>query len=185
MVKINKKNIEICKRKGVRVAPTLIYGQKHITGVDDIIKVLSPPQQNRDGFGQGYLSSDEYVHSYQDSILNSGGDEEEDEMDPSVREQVIKQKMAALQKRRPQMSDTVDSKQRIRGGRKLRTGAPRQSSFASDDDFYRASGMDNIETTPSRNYMDEADGELMLEEYYLAEANQQGKKVGRIVSKRR
>lgn len=185
MIKINKKNIEICKRKGVRVAPTLIYGQKHITGVDNIIRVLQPPQQNRDGFGQGYMSSDEYIHSYHDSILNNGGDEEEDEMDPSMREQVLKQKMAALQKRRPQMSDSVSSDQRISGGRKLKTATPKHSSFASDEDFFRATGVDNIENTPTKNYMDDADGDLMLEEYYLAEANQNGKKVGRVVSKRR
>jgi glutaredoxin len=185
MVKINKKNFEICKRKGVRVAPTLIYGKKHITGVDDIIKVLSPPQTSKDGFGQGYSSADEYVHSYQDSILNTGGDEEEDEMDPSVREQVLRQKMAALQKRRPQMSDNVDTKQRLRGGRKTKAVSPKQSSFANDEEFYRATGVDNVQTTPSSNYMDESDGNLILEEWYLAEANQAGKKVGKVVSKRR
>lgn len=185
LIKINKKNFEICKRKGVRVAPTLIYNNKHITGVDDIIRVLSPPQQSKDTFGQGYLSADEYVHSYQDSILNTGGDEEEDEMDPGVREQVLKQKMAALQKRRPQMSETVDAKQRIRGGRKLNTSAPKQSSFASDEEFYKASGMDNVQRTPSNTYMEESDGDLILEEWYLQEANNSGKKVGKVVSKRR
>jgi glutaredoxin len=185
IIKINKKNVEICKSKGVQAAPTLIYGKKHITGVDDIIRVLSPPQQSKDGFGQGYLSADEYVHSYQDSILNTGGDEEEDEMDPGVREQVLKQKMAALQKRRPQMSDNVDSKQRLRGGRKLKASGGKQASFATDDEFYKASGVDNVQSTPSRNYMEESDGDLILEEWYLQEANNSGKKVGKVVSKRR
>jgi glutaredoxin len=185
IIKINKNNMEICKRKGVRSAPTLLYNNKHITGVDDIIRVLQPPKQAKDTFGQGYLSADEYVHSYQDSILNTGGEEEEDEMDPGVRGEILKQKMAALQKRRPQMSDNVPSNQKIRGGRKLTSTAPKKSSFANDEEFYKESGVDNIQRTPSNNYMDEADGDLILEEWYLNEANASGKKVGKTVSKRR
>jgi len=83
------------------------------------------------------------------------------------------------------MSDNVESKQRLRGGRQLKSTAPKQSSFASDEEFYRASGVDNMQGTPSRSYMDESDGDLILEEWYLQEANNSGKKVGKVVSKRR
>jgi hypothetical protein len=185
LIQINKKNVEIVKRKGVTQAPTLIYGKKHIVSLESILKVLTPPRETRDNFGQNHMSADEMLHDYHDSILNTGDIEDDDETDPSVREQVIRQKMAAMQKRRPQMSDDVGTAQHLRGGRKLKSRAPRQSEFNSDTEFARAAGMGNMQSTPSERYMDEADGELLLEDYYLDLANQGGKKVGKVVSKRR
>lgn len=185
IIKINKRNVEIVKNKGVKQAPTLIYGKKHIVSLENIIRVLTPPQKAHDNFGPSYTSADELVHNYQDSILNTGDIEEDDEMDPNVREQVIRQKMAAMQKRRPQMSDDVDTTMKLRGGRKLKKGSSKQSSFATDDDFRRAAGLEDMQGTPSQRYMEEADGDLILEDWYLDEAIAQGKKVGKVVSKRR
>jgi hypothetical protein len=185
IIQINKKNIDLVKQKGVTQAPTLIYGKKHVVNLENIIKVLTPPQESKDNFGHNHTSADELVHNYHDSILNTGEIDDEDDMSPESRREVIRQKMAAIQKRRPQMSEDVDSTHRLRGGRKLKAGNPKQTSFASDDDFQRAAGVDNIQSTPSQRYMDDADGEMILEDYYLSEAYAEGKKVGKVVSKRR
>jgi hypothetical protein len=185
IVNINKKNYELIKRRGVQKAPTLIFGDKHIVSLEKIIQVLTPRREARDNFGVSHMSADEMVHAFHDSILNTGDGDEEDETDPVVREQVIRQKMAAMQKRRPQMSDDVGSKQRLKGGRKIKSKPPQQNTFEDDASFMRAMGADNFEATPSQRYMDDADGELMLEDYYLDIANASGKKVGKVVSKRR
>jgi hypothetical protein len=39
-----------------------------------------------------------------------------------------------------------------------------------------AARVDNITETPVKKYMDDEDGALILEEYYLGEANASGKK---------
>lgn len=185
MIKVTKQNVDQVKAKGIERTPTLVYERKKYVSVEKIIKILTPPAEQKDHYGYGITSSDELVHTYHDAILNADDDEDAlDEDNPENRADVIRQKMAAMQKRRPEMSG-VDSTKKLKGGRKLKNNPMGKRKFESDDDFVKASRTDNIESTPIKGYMDEADGALLLEEYYLEEAKRSGKQVGQRVSRRR
>ena len=185
LIKVTKKNVQMVKKKGIDSTPTLVHHRKKFVSLEKIIKILTPPAEHRDHYGYGNTSSDDLVHQYHSTILDTGDDNrEDDELDPGVRESVIRQKMAAFQKRRPQM-EGVEKQKTIKGGRKVKAAQQTKSKFDNDDDFFRATGVGTVKDTPSKRYMEEADGDLILEDYFLEEAMKSGKKVGKTVSKRR
>lgn len=185
-IKVTGKNVAIVKKKGIDHTPTLVYNKRKFVSLEKIIRILTPPAEHKDHFGYGNTSSDDLVHQYHSTIIDTGDDEnaEDNELDPDVRGNVLRQKMAAFQKRRPQM-DGVDSTRKLKGGRKITAKQPAKSKFENDDEFRRAAQVDNVTETPTRKYMEEEDGAMILEDYYLDLANQSGKQVGRTVSKRR
>jgi hypothetical protein len=176
-IKVTKDNYAKIKQKGITETPALVIGRKKITGARNIIRLFEPCLQLRHGFSKGVTSADEEIHSWQMRLLDTGdenGDDDDD--DPSRRGDIIRHKMAALQKKRPEMRGT-DESATISGGRKIKSSGKVKSSFLDDADFIASTGVDNIEDTPHKSYLDEADGDLILEDYYLDEAYQQGKKV--------
>lgn len=184
-IKVTSKNVSMVKKKGIDHTPTLVYNRRKFVSLEKIIKILTPPAENKDHYGYGNTSSDDLVHQYHSTILDTGDDNrEDDDLDPDTRTNVIRQKMAAFQKKRPQM-DGVDVKNKLKGGRKVTARQPAKSKFDTDDEFRRAAKVDSVAETPSRKYMDEDDGAMILEDYYLEEANRSGKKVGKSVSRRR
>lgn len=183
IVKVTPRNAKIVKQSGVDRTPTLVYDGRKFVTLEKIVRILTPPELNQDSYGYGNTSSDELIHKYQDAILDTG--DEDDEMDPGKRGEVLRQRMAALQKRRPQM-EGVDKTRQLRGGRKVTAKPPPKSRFDTDDDFRKATRIDNIEDTPTKNdYMDDADGARLLEDYFNDEADRSGRKVGKVISKRR
>jgi hypothetical protein len=184
-IKVTSKNVAMVKKKGIDHTPTLVYNRRKFVSLEKIIRILTPPAEHKDHYGYGNTSSDDLVHQYHSTILDTGDDnKEDDDLEPDNRTNVIRQKMAAFQKRRPQM-DGVEGSRKLKGGRKVKTVQPTKSKFDTDEEFRKAARVDNIAETPSRKYMDEDDGAMILEDYYLEEANKSGKRVGRTVSKRR
>jgi hypothetical protein len=172
---ITEGNAQAVQRKGIRRTPTLIYYNRTFEGLDKIIKVLTPPKNNSENYGYGVTSPDEMLDKWQSDIIDSTAEEEEeDDMSPEARSEQIRRKMAQMQKNRPQMHG-VPSKNKISGGRKL-TAPKAQKEYSNDDDFLNASGISSVKATPASPYVDSADGELILEDYYLDEALKNGKK---------
>lgn len=185
IVRVTNTNVEGVKKRGIEHTPTLVIEGKSYVGLEKIVKVLTPPTDQRDSFGMGNTSPNDLINQYQQTILNTGDDNKEDnDMDPDVRSNVLREKMAQFQKRRPAM-EGVDKSAKVTGGRRVHPGSLGKSKFDTDDDFRRASGVDNITETPSQRYMDEADGDSILEDWYLQEAINSGKKVGKTVGRRR
>jgi hypothetical protein len=170
ILKSNPKNIRIIRELGVTALPTMVVNGKKIEGAEKIVKILTPVRDQQSGFGMGYDNPEESVRNM---MISNMGRPEDDDDEADNREEVIRKKMADFQKKRPQMSDNVPKDARINGGRQI---ISRQAPvFADDDDsFVRASGRDNITETPTIQNMD--DGDSILEEFYLDEAIQHGKK---------
>lgn len=175
-IQVNQNNLIQVRKMGIDRTPTLVHNKKKYVGLDQIMQILKPPTETRDGFGTGNLSPDEMIHKFQSDFIQEEGDEL-DEDDPANRDSVLKQKMLALQRRRPQMDAETADKTKLAGGKKLKTSGQPRTSFNSDDDFRRASGVDIITETPVRRYTAEEDGNMILEDYYLEEANMTGKRV--------
>lgn len=186
LFKINKGNLAKVKKLGIQRTPTLVYGKKKIVSLEKIMKILTPPSQRKDNYGYGKTSADEFVQDFQMAILDSESDD--DEFDQDNREAEIRQKMSAMQKRRPEMKG-VSKKQRLTGGKKLHKRQPKKDSFErgarGDREFRDMAGVDNIMETPTYGYMGEADGELLLEEYRNELADASGRKVGKNIRTRR
>lgn len=175
-VRVTKKNVAEIKRKGIEETPTLVVAGRMISGVRDIVKLFEPCLKLKHGFSKGITNSSDEIHKYQMSMLNAvDNEDDDDENDPDRRGEVIRKKMAALQKRRPEMRG-ADKTNVIPGGRKLKPTSKVKSSFLSDADFIASAGSDNIEETPFRSNFEEADGDLILEDYYLDLALEGGKK---------
>jgi len=175
---ISPKNAALVQKKGIRRTPTLIYGPRKFEGLDKIIQVLTPPKRSRETYGYGVSNPDEMLHKWQSDIIETAGadgeDEDEDDMNPTARESQLRQKMAAFQKQRPRM-EGVPSKNKITGGRKVKAGIV-QKEYGNDDDFLKDTNTLNVKQTPTSSYVEDTDGELILEDYYLAEAIKDGKK---------
>ena len=184
-ISVTNENIALVKKKGIDHTPTLVYNRRKVVSLEKIVKILTPPSEHKDHYGYGNTSSNDLVTQFQSSILDTGDDDpEEDDMSPEARSNALRQKMTAFQKKRPEM-DGVEKKNKIGGGRKVKSTQPAKSKFDNDEDFKRASGMDNIIQTPSKKYMDDEDGDMILEDYYLTEALNSGKKVSNKISRRR
>lgn len=161
------------KAMGIRNTPTLDFGGRKFVGADAITKVLTPPSRGVDRPPLNVANSEEYIMNYQQRIIASGEEEEQEDFGMT-----LQQKMAAFQKRRPEMLG-VDPKAALSGGRKLPPPKQTQSSFSSDDDFRSAAGLDNLEPTPASGYNAADDGLLLLEDYYNAEADRSGRHLTR------
>jgi hypothetical protein len=176
---ISSNNAAAVQKKGIRRTPTLVYGPRKFEGLDKIIQVLTPPKKGKETYGYGVSNPDEMMHKWQTDIIDAGvsGEDEDDETDntnPVARENQLRQKMAAFQKQRPRM-EGVPSKNKITGGRKIKAGGA-QKEYGNDDDFLRDTNTLNVKQTPTSSYVEDTDGELILEDYYLAEAYKDGKK---------
>lgn len=168
---ITKANSAMVSAKGVKKTPTLLYGNRKYEGLQNIIKILTPPDETKEHFGIGVTSPEDMLHKYQNEIMTRGEEEEDDdEHDPAYMEQRLKEKMAAMQKRRPEMRG-VSGKSSLKGGRALKTKKNDKKYHYSNGDsaFLHDAGKSNTNDTPS--YTEDTDGELILEEYYLTEAN--------------
>jgi hypothetical protein len=173
---ISPKNAAQVQRKGIRRTPTLIYGARKFEGLDKILAVLTPPKRNSETYGYGVSSPDEMLHKWQTDIIDTTDEDEEDndDMSPEARSNQLRVKMAQMQKQRPKM-EGVPGKNKIAGGRKVKTGVAHRD-YGNDDDFLKDSGTLSVKQTPTASYVEDTDGELMLEEYYLGEAYKDGKK---------
>src|ERR1700678_3268072 len=108
-IKVTKDNINKIKQMGIEHTPTLVYNKRKWTSLDKIIRILTPPANHKDHYGYGNTSSNELILQYQNNILNLGDETGEDnDMNPDTRESILRNKMTAFQKRRPQM-DGVDT----------------------------------------------------------------------------
>jgi hypothetical protein len=177
IVQVTEKNVTAIKKLGISRTPTLIHNRKQYVSLEKIVRILTPPDESKDQYGVDVGSPDELVHKYHDSVINMNDDGEED--DPSVRrEDEIRRKMAAFQKRRPEMQGVNEDKY-IRGGRKVVARQAARSKFANDDEFRKASRVDDVVETPTKKYIDEQDGDAILEDYYNMEADRFGRKPNR------
>jgi len=168
---ISQANAKKVQQKGIRKSPTLIYGSRKFEGLDNIIKVLTPPKRERETYGYGNTNPDEMLHEWQNYIIDGkGDDEEEEDISGDGGRKRLADRMAAFQKRRPQATDT---KGKVN---KKKTVHKDYNPEKGDDDFIRDSGINNIIQTPTDTYVQDTDGELILEDYYLDEAVAAGKK---------
>lgn len=176
---ITDKNAPLVKKRGVRRTPTLKYGKRTYEGLEKIIRVLTPPKSGKETYGYGNTNPDEMLHEYQNEIIDNRADDEQedqDDMNGDARTQQIRSRIAAFQKRRPKM-DGVGQKQKIAGGRKIKSkfNQKEYAGSSADDDFLKDSGVGSIDQTPTERYVEDTDGELILEDYYLNEAIANGK----------
>jgi hypothetical protein len=168
---ISQANAKKVQQKGIRKSPTLIYGSRKFEGLDNIIKVLTPPKRERETYGYGNTNPDEMLHEWQNYIIDGKGDEEEEEdITGDGGRKRLADRMAAFQKRRPQATDT---KGKVN---KKKTVHKDYNPEKGDDEFIRDSGVNNVIQTPTDTYVQDTDGELILEDYYLEEAVAAGKK---------
>lgn len=176
IIQVSEKNVAAVKKMGVTRTPTLVSGKKKCVSLEKILRALTPPQNTKEGYGIDVRSPDELVQKYFDGVINTQDDEEED--DPRVsREDDIRRKMSMFQKRRPEMKGLEkDNKRYIRGGRKIVAKKGGKNKFRSDSEFRKESGVDEQEDTPRKRYFDDQDGDRILEDYYNAEADHQGRK---------
>jgi hypothetical protein len=173
IVRVTEKNVAQIKQMGVTRTPTLLYKNKKYVSLEKIIQILTPPKHTKESFGLDIGSPDELIHKYHDGVINAQDDDDED--DPRIsREDDIRRKMTAFQKRRPEMLG-VEKIRKIKGGRKV-VARTVKSKFRNDNEFRQAAGIDGQEETPRKQYFDDQDGESILEDYYNAEADRMGRK---------
>jgi hypothetical protein len=175
IIQVTEKNVASIKKMGITRTPTLISGKTKCVVLKNIMQALTPPQNAKERYGVDVGSPDELVQKYFDGVINTQDDEGDD--DPQIsREDEIRRKMSAFQKRRPEMRGLDDKDKYIRGGRKVVTRQAKKAKFDSDTDFRQAAGIDEQEETPHRRYLDDQDGASILEDYYNAEADKMGRK---------
>jgi hypothetical protein len=172
-INVTEKNAADVRRRGITKTPTLVHNGKHYVTFQKIVEMLTPPSRTKERFGVDATSPEELASKYMSSVINSGDDESPD--NPENREDDIRRKMAAFQKRRPEMKG-VGEKQHLRGGRKIKPGKNVGASFNDDETFLDRSGRAQQEMTPTKRYMDELSGEAILEDYFNAEADAHGRK---------
>lgn len=172
---ITASNTAAVKKHGITKSPAMIYAGKKYEGVGDILRVLSPaPPKEQHNIDD--LSPDDILLYWQQKHSDPN-DDSEDENDPDTRKREIQQKMAMIQKRRPVMVG-VDNNHKLAGGRPItKSGAGKSygdyGTQAGDSVFLQDSGRDEVVGAAND---EQSNGELMLEDYYLAEAYQFGKK---------
>jgi hypothetical protein len=118
------------------------------------------------------------LHKWQSDVMdNKTEEEEEEDISGEIGRRRIQERAAAFQKRRPKM-DGVENKNKINGGRALKSKTTQKdyNPDHGDDDFIRDSGVSSVVQTPTDTYVQDTDGELILEDYYLNEALASGKK---------
>src|SRR5271168_263757 len=114
-IKVNSANIASVKKKGIDHTPTLVYGQRKFVSLEKIIKILTPPANNKAHYGYGNANPDDLIQQYQNSILDGGEeDESPDEMNPETRSNTLRQKDASFIKRRSQITGSRDANTKSR-----------------------------------------------------------------------
>lgn len=178
IVRVTNQNVDEVKKRGIEQTPTLVVGNAKYVSLEKIVKILTPPADQKDSFGFGNSNPNDLITQYHTTILDTGDDnKDDDETNPDNRANVLREKMSAFQKRRPAMSG-VEGNSKLSGGRRVQAGNSK-AKFSNDDEFRKASNIDNIIETPTQKYMDDNDGGAILEEYFLQEAINSGKKVGK------
>lgn len=178
---VTKQNAAKIKNMGINRTPTLIYKNKKYTDVEKIIKLLTPPTRQQETYGLSNYNPDELIYEFQKGVIASSGEdndnneEEDDDVPGSNRADELRRKMAAMQKRRPQM-EGVDKDKYLKGGRRV-VSKDIKKSFNSDSEFRKTAGIDDMEITPIKGYSEEPDGDTILENYRNAEADSYGRKI--------
>lgn len=172
---ITEKNAEAIQKRGIRRTPTLIHSDRKFEGLEKIIQVLTPPKQGRETYGYGMTSPDEMLHQWQSEAMSRANDEDDDESNADVVENKMRARMAVFQKKRARMEGT-SKEHTVPGGRKVKA-KNNQKTYDGDSDFIKDAGVDQDRTdnTPTERFVEDADGELLLEDYYLNEAMAAGK----------
>lgn len=156
-------------RAGVKSTPTLVFNGAFYEGTDTIIRVLTPPSRGVDRPPISTTSAEEFLEAYHRRILSTGDEDTETADDRGMN---IRQKIAAFQKRRPEMQGVQDA---VPGGRKITQKRVDPINFSSDDDFRRMAGVDNLEPTPAAGFGSAEDGLAILEDYYNSQADESGR----------
>ncbi len=178
-VYITSENTSTIRRRGITSSPSMIFAGKKYQGVIDIIKILSPKPREQPAIDD--LNPEEVFLYWQQKHMKPGddsGDDSEDETDPACRTRELQEKMAAVQKRRPVMAG-VDDNYKLAGGRPISKHSSSKiyggyGDQNGDSIFLQDSGRS--ETSAEIIPDDQSNGELLLEDYYLDEAFQFGKK---------
>lgn len=176
-VNVTNDNVHLVRKKGIDRTPTLVYNNKKYINLENIIKVLKPPAENKDHFGYGNTGPEELIHEYHSTLMFKKEEEEGEDDETESRSKELQQKMAVLQKRRSHI-DGSETKSRPKSNNQ-------RPSFDNDEDFRRASKVDQITETPVKRYTEEEDGAILLEDYYLDMAHADGKKSTRPVRRAR
>jgi len=159
-VYVTTQNVSAVKNLGIRQTPCLYVNGRLAFGPQKIVEILTPPSREADNFGFANASPEEFISRYQESLIQ----DEQDEEDGEDRGDVIRRRMAEFQRKRPEM-EGVDKKTRVPGGRVLKPKRVKQQDFKTDEEFARATRVDNVELTPVAAFTSDADGEAILEEY--------------------
>lgn len=184
MIKVSRKHqkgLALAKKFGVTKTPSCIrrYEKNGKTVVEsfvhirNIIRFLLPRVSTKDHYGLGNTSSDDMIHKFQDKIIATGDESEDDSMDDNNRRKSLQARMSEFQSKRSKMAG-VDKENRVKGGRPISDKKIKRTKFDNDDDFLKR--VDNVESTPVVNYENEQDGDMMLEDYYNKEADSFGRK---------
>lgn len=172
-VYVTSANTAAVKQRGVTRTPTLLYGKQKYETLEKIVKVITPPADAKERYGFSNHSPEELVHSYLDGVMNTKDDDDDDPM--SNRDDYLRQRMAAFQKRRPEMQG-VSKGSMLKGGRKVTAKKRAPDSFKDDNEFQELAGVNNLQSTPVDQYTSDMDGDALLEEYYNQLADASGRK---------
>lgn len=172
IVQVTSKNITSVKAAGVTRTPTLLHNKKLYTDIEKIVRMLTPSKQAKEQYGLAGGCPEDLTYRYMCSIIDAG--EEEDEDPRIARDEDIRRKMSAFQKKRPEMKG-VGQDRMLKGGRKV-VAKQVKSTFKNDSEFRQTAGLDSEKQTPVGEYMGDEDGSLLLEEYYNQEADLFGRK---------
>ena len=99
-VLVTKRNFKDLQQRGIKKTPTLVYEGKQYIGAQKIMRILKPPSAYKDNYGAS-TSPEEMVQKYLARAIAPENGEEEDEVEN--RDTQIRQRMAALDKRRQEM----------------------------------------------------------------------------------
>lgn len=167
---IDASNVKEMMARGIRTVPTLQYGTNVYTNENDIINILTPPENTKDRI-HGALTNEEFVHRYQDNLVNTKGDDDDD---PSgIKPEQIQKRIAELTSRKKhQIGSDKQSKESM--SRK----PIKPKTYQSDQDFLKDTHLNEDAPTPTKKHAmaGNADGDAILEDYYLNEARGAGKK---------
>lgn len=168
--KITKKNKNSAIKKNIQNLPALIYGNKLYEGEKQILHFLSSIFADLN-YGYGNANPEELVYQMMLEEMEAGDDEPDLDDD---RDQEIRRKMAAMQKRRPEM-DGLHDRTPMKGGRKIKHKT-QNKVFAEggkgDDAFIKMAKTDVFNT--DNFYNDNNEDDNILENYYLDEFYKEG-----------
>lgn len=179
-IMVTPKNMKAVQAAGISKTPTLVFNGKSYEGAQKIMRMLKPPSSYQDNFGNN-STPEEMVHKYLNNAIQPGGDDDEEDNDRGGnRAEELRQRMAALEKRRNGMIGGKDNPATRASGK--RGKKPDMRTFNTDEDFVGA--VDTGEETPTESAMEE-NGDLIWENELNKMADEAGRKVGNKIGKRR